>query len=152
MRVNLRRGPVAQLATAETAIVLAGDDKQIAPPVQSVSARHHGLKKSMLVRLTDDHLSKRNGWQVVSRPRFAHASVYDAHAVSSHVTERAVQVELTVNYRSHPKLLDMPSQLFYKGSLTSGVKPGAMSQFCQWRRLPQKGTPLLFIGVEGNDK
>ena len=40
-----------QLADQTTAIVMAGDDRQIAPQVQSPSARHHGLKQSMLVRL-----------------------------------------------------------------------------------------------------
>ncbi|KAL3915188.1 MAG: hypothetical protein SGPRY_007339, partial [Prymnesium sp.] len=75
-----------QLASRNTAIVMAGDDKQIAPTVQSGSARHHGLRESLLVRLARD-------------PRCTHV------------------VELNVNYRSDPQLLQLPSEIFYDGKL-----------------------------------
>ena len=113
-----------QLAAPETAIVLAGDDRQIAPQVQSPSASHHGLKRSMLLRLCN----------------------------SDFFAQPGTQAELSINYRSHPALLQLPSDLFYNGMLTSGADLKKVNAFCKWPRLPVKYLPLLFVGVEGRDE
>jgi helicase MOV-10 len=114
-----------QLAIPSTSIVMAGDDKQIGPQVQSPSARHHGLKQSMLVRLVG-------------------LDFYQKHPETF--------IELKTNYRSHPKLLDLPSRIFYNGNLVAGADVRACSSLCQWERLPVKGLPLMFVGVEGKDE
>jgi len=114
-----------QLADESTVIVAAGDDRQIAPQVHSPSARYHGLKESMLVRMA--------GLEFYQMAPHAYA-------------------ELLVNYRSHPRLLELPSKLFYQGRLKAGADPKKVSSLCGWKRLPKEGLPLLFIGVEGKDE
>ena len=34
----------------------------------------------------------------------------------------------------------------------AGATAEKVNTLCQWRRLPTKGLPLLFVGVEGKDE
>ena len=111
------------LAGPATRVVLAGDDKQIAPRVSSPSARHHGLERSLLERLRTEHPA-------------------------------CARVELSINFRSHPGLLELPSGLFYDDTLVSGRSPTSpgVGLLASWPRLPSDTKPLLVLGVEGRDE
>ena len=61
-----------------------------------------------------------------------------------------MSVFLSMNYRSHPTLLEFPSRLFYQGKLASGADLVQASRMLKFFRVPQfKPYPLLFCGVNG---
>lgn len=62
-----------------------------------------------------------------------------------------VLTKLVNNYRSHPKLLEMPNNTFYHGELVPKADPVVINAFCQWKGLPKPGFPIIFHGVEGED-
>jgi helicase MOV-10 len=123
--------PIAALLGADGQLVLAGDPKQLGPVVHHVHARELGLGLSYLDRLMELPIYARKSGQ------------YDA----------TVLTKLTINYRSHPTLLEVPNKLFYDNELTVPFRPAdCMANSClQWELLPTKGVPLIFHGVNGKD-
>ncbi|KAI8503649.1 hypothetical protein Bbelb_186200 [Branchiostoma belcheri] len=59
--------------------------------------------------------------------------------------------KLVCNYRSHPALLKLPSELFYHGDLFTLADPSLTRQLENWEGLPCKGRPIIFHGTEGED-
>jgi len=119
------------LACQSTVIVLVGDEKQVSPRVSSQSARHHGLEESLLTwfgRLRDDSVTRETKQAAV------------------------LKVELVENFRSHPLLLSLPSELFYENRLVSKAEGYPSNCLQDWKRLPKKGSPLLVVGVEGHEE
>ena len=56
--------------------------------------------------------------------------------------------KLVQNYRSHPVLLKLPSDLFYHGELEPSAPADLVDVFCKWQALPnQKDCPLIFHGL-----
>lgn len=55
--------------------------------------------------------------------------------------------KLNYNYRSHEALLKLPSKLFYQEELYCKAPSAVVESLCLWKKLPQKGLPLLFHGV-----
>ena len=52
------------------------------------------------------------------------------------------------NYRSHPALVDLPSQLFYDAELVVAAEKSLVECLCSWDQLPNRnGFPVLFHGV-----
>jgi hypothetical protein len=47
-------------------------------------------------------------------------------------------VKLVRNYRSHEKLLQLPSQLFYQGELRACASPEITDTLLHWDKLPNK--------------
>ena len=78
-------------------VVLAGDPMQLRPVVKSLQAQFLKLPISMIERLMDFDLYKRDA-----------RGIFNSRYV----------VQLTKNYRSHPQLLKVPNELemFYRGS------------------------------------
>lgn len=54
-----------------------------------------------------------------------------------------VCVKLLQNYRSHPDLLTLPSQLFYGAELIPNADPVLTNSFLEWDGLPSPGFPLV---------
>lgn len=102
---------LAGLAGASTSVVLAGDPKQLGPIIHSGVAREAGLKLSLLERLT-------------GMPPYA-AVLEGSGAASGNGASSAAGliVKLVRNYRSHHKLLELPSRLFYQGELQACASP-----------------------------
>ncbi|XP_015979789.2 helicase MOV-10 isoform X1 [Rousettus aegyptiacus] len=112
-------------------LVLAGDPRQLGPVLRSPLAQKHGLGYSMLERLlTYNSLYKKgpNGYN----PQFI--------------------TKLLRNYRSHPKILDIPNRLYYEGELQACADVLDRERFCHWEDLPRKGFPIIFHGVMGKDE
>ncbi|CAG0922626.1 unnamed protein product, partial [Notodromas monacha] len=85
-----------------TRIVLAGDPMQLSPVVFSRVAQMYKLKRSFMERLMEDHsfymkVEDKYRWEFVT--------------------------QLVMNYRSHPMILSMYSNLSYDGVLQACVKP-----------------------------
>ena len=60
--------------------------------------------------------------------------------------------KLLDNYRSHPKLLELPNRLFYDGELRACADPIVVNSLVRWEGLPTTGVPLIFHGIRGKDQ
>lgn len=116
--------PVANLCQNNTVVVLAGDPKQLGPVVFSKDAENFGLGMSFLMRLfeCDAYRDERDGF----------------------VTK------LVRNYRSHPAILSLPSNLFYNSELLACK--GDSDSSISFELLHNKDFPVLFIGIQGCDE
>jgi helicase MOV-10 len=115
--------------------VLAGDPKQLGPIIRSDIAKTFGLEKSLLERLS--HLEP-----------YARLDVPDD--TGNHYDKNMI-TRLVRNYRSHKKILDLPSKLFYDGDLIPSADMTISNRFVDWEHLPKRGFPIIFDGVEGED-
>ncbi|KAL3516226.1 hypothetical protein ACH5RR_023128 [Cinchona calisaya] len=116
---------ISNLCQKETVVVLAGDPKQLGPVVYSRDATMYGLGKSYIERLFE--------------------CKYHAHEDSNFVTK------LVNNYRCHPTILHLPSELFSEGELVACQ--GDTSSTKSWLGLlPHKEFPILFVGIQGCDE
>ncbi|KAH0658561.1 hypothetical protein KY289_027309 [Solanum tuberosum] len=114
--------PLSHLLRKETVVVLAGDPRQLGPVVFSKDAERYGLGMSYMERLFECEL---------------YGSLNENYAT-----------RLVRNYRCHPAILQLPSEMFYGGE--------CMSIPCKeddktWLP-PNKEFPLLFIGIQGCDE
>ncbi|KAI3923183.1 hypothetical protein MKW92_019016 [Papaver armeniacum] len=110
--------PRANLCRKETVVVLAGDPMQLGPVIYSKNAEMHGLGKSYLERLFE--------------------------CKSYNNEDENFVTKLVRNYRCHPSILELPSNLFYKGGLVA-CKEEKCSFTDAWESL----LPVLFAGVQG---
>ena len=60
-----------------------------------------------------------------------------------------VQQIISISIFSHPKLLTVPSELFYEGELEPKADPFVTHSMLNWMQLPNKKVPLVFHGVVG---
>ncbi len=56
------------------------------------------------------------------------------------------------NFRSHPKLLELPSKLFYDSELKPMAELILTGSLLKWEGLAKQGFPMIFHGVVGEDK
>lgn len=115
---------MAGLAGPTTSVVLAGDPKQLGPVIHSGVAKEAGLAVSLLERLT-------------GMPPYATVVNGDGSSSSSGSGDGLI-VKLVRNYRSHPKLLQLPSQLFYQGELLACASPEITGTLLHWDKLPNQ--------------
>ncbi|CAH1265716.1 MOV10L1 [Branchiostoma lanceolatum] len=127
--------PVGLCAGAQSQVVLSGDPMQLGPVLQSHLAKDLGLGQSLLERL------------MTSGPYLRDSSRFSQHAAYNPL----LVTKLVCNYRSHPALLKLPSQLFYHGDLFTLADPSLTRQLEDWEGLPCKGCPIVFHGTEGED-
>lgn len=85
-------------------IVLAGDPKQLDAVTKSEQAKELGLRTSFLEHLCERKLYKRNSKTKQFNPIYI--------------------TQLVRNYRSHPKILKLPNELFYDNSLKAVASEG----------------------------
>lgn len=116
--------PLSHLYSKGTVVVLAGDPMQLGPVIFSRDAESYGLGTSYLERL------------------FCCELYYSGN--------EKYMTKLVRNYRTHPAILRLPSQLFYDGELKPCKEE---STVFSWEGLvPDKDFPLLFIGIQGCDE
>jgi helicase MOV-10 len=118
---------MAGLAGDPTQAVLAGDPKQLGPVIHSGPAKQAGLGLSLLERLT-------------SVAPYAAVVNGDGSSSGSNGSSSGdgLIVKLVRNYRSHPKLLQLPSELFYQGELQACASPEITHTLLHWDKLPNK--------------
>jgi hypothetical protein len=81
--------------------------------------------------------------------RLGHRSHKDMYTLPrTYEPASLLTVRLSINYRSHPKLLELPSRIFYDGQLRSDGRNAVMYSLCRWRGLETAGFPFVFAGVE----
>ena len=111
---------------------LAGDPFQLGPVLQSHVASSFGLNISLLERLINRPLYRRN------EAKFSDHGCYDSLLVT----------KLVNNYRSHPAVLKLPSAVFYHDELVPCANECMRESLCHWEKLPKKGFPVVFHGVQ----
>jgi len=139
-------------------VLLAGDPKQLGPIIRSALARKHGLAMSMLSRLMNDTSSmigySKDGALEHSAVghRMPHACQPDRFPDTNGYNPRCVTM-LVKNYRSHPSIIELPSQMFYNNALQPCADVNTVRAFTNWEGLPSEGQdfPLIFHGVIGDD-
>lgn len=74
----------------------------------------------------------------------------EADVLRNHYDKKVI-TKLVQNYRSHPRILDIPNRAFYDGDLVAKADALSSHRFTDWEHLPKKGFPIIFHGVEGED-
>ena len=115
--------------------VLAGDPKQLGPIIRSDIAKLFGFEKSLLERLSELEPYAR------SEETDSFGYQYDKNMIT----------KLVRNYRSHKRVLDIPNNKFYDGDLIAAADITISHRFVDWEHLPNRGFPIIFHGVEGED-
>ncbi|GJN09010.1 hypothetical protein PR202_ga26976 [Eleusine coracana subsp. coracana] len=118
--------PLSGLRGRDTVVVLAGDPNQLGPVVHCRQAEKDGLAKSYLERLLYEF------------------EPYETRN-PNYVTK------LVKNYRCHPAILHLPSELFYEGELIACKEDKVSSEY-DCIGLPNKYFPVLFFGIQGCDE
>ena len=115
-------------------LVIAGDHKQLGPIIQSPFAQEI-LGVSMLERLC------RSGPHAPD----ANTGAYDQDFVTM----------LVRNYRSHPAIIELPSQQFYHGKLIPSADATSVRTLRKWEGLPaaavENDFPILWDGIVSED-
>ncbi|XP_037039708.1 putative helicase mov-10-B.1 [Bradysia coprophila] len=115
-------------------IVLSGDPYQLGPVVRENMAEQMTLGVSMLKRLSEHPLYQKR--------------------IESNSYDQRITCRLQKNYRSHPDLVKMASELFYGSEMKDSI-PRIGSAYERIRSLtnldilPKKGFPILFEHVDG---
>ncbi|XP_062209956.1 probable RNA helicase SDE3 [Phragmites australis] len=118
--------PLSGLCGRDTVVVLAGDPMQLGPVVYCKQAEKCGLGMSYLQRLLFDFEQYETG-----NPNYV--------------------TKLVRNYRCHPAILELPSELFYRGELIA-CKGDEVSSVYDCIGLPNRSFPVLFVGIQGCDE
>ncbi|KAL4226712.1 Helicase MOV-10 [Mactra antiquata] len=116
-------------------VVIAGDPKQLGPILRSPLAIKYGLDLSILERYMDKCVLYKPSEGVIGPIR------YDTRVIT----------KLLNNYRSHPAILKLPNKMFYDSELIPCADQMNREKLCGWEGLPNKGYPMLFHGVVGED-
>jgi len=117
---------VKSMADATTKLILSGDPKQLRPVVFSAIANELGLGISYLERLMEN--------DVYRGPDNGSSGI----------------VKLLKNYRSHPTIIQYPSERFYNGELQACGDASSINS-CLTLELVRRKCPVIFCSVEGHD-
>jgi DNA polymerase III delta prime subunit len=110
-------------------LILAGDPKQLGPISTSDICLKYGLSVSYMERLTD-------------------RSVYQPQADGQYPKD--LLTKLVRNYRSHPAILKLPNEMFYKDLKCCGDIM-VTSNMVRWEHLPKPGFPVVFHAMAGEN-
>ena len=118
------------LASEHTTIVLAGDPQQLGPIIRSSPALDYGLDASLMERLIE-----------LRHP--------DGITADSNGTNGVYQ--LLENYRAHPEILKLYSDIFYQGRLVPRAPAEIANAMLEWPGLVKHGLPVMFKHVDGEE-
>ena len=116
---------IANFCKRSTVVVLAGDPLQLGPVIYSKDSESYGLGKSYLERIFESE---------------CYNDMDD-----NYITK------LVRNYRCHPEILYLPSEIFYKGELLA-CREETSPFMNNVNFLPSREFPLLFFGIQGCDE
>ncbi|XP_020801116.1 uncharacterized protein LOC110178339 isoform X1 [Drosophila serrata] len=109
-------------------LILSGDHKQLGPVLQSQRASEWGLDVSLFERLLE-----RKCYQVDKDGSY----------------NKAIQTRLIRNFRSHPEIVSLYSELYYNGKLKAQAPMDAVCRFQTWFHTPNADFPIMFHSVFG---
>ncbi|KAF8771015.1 RNA helicase Mov10l1 like protein [Argiope bruennichi] len=119
----------------EGQVIMAGDPKQLGPVLRSSHALTYGLQVSYLERLMNTALYARN------EREYKEYGGYNPLLVTM----------LEESYRSHPDILRFPSDMFYYSRVVCRFPMDIDHELVSWDELPNKGFPVIFHGVKGEE-
>lgn len=154
-------------------MVLAGDPQQLGPTLRSPVSKMWGQSMSLQERLlrcpdlypkhnlitdfsTGRRLSNGHGSSPALNDAADHlvanisSGTVDATEKSNKDVDESMSVFLTKNYRSHGRILELPSKLFYRSSLEEYASKEITHHILGWENINQENPfPILFYGVDG---
>ncbi|CAB9509556.1 Putative helicase MOV-10 [Seminavis robusta] len=112
-------------------LVLAGDPMQLGPVVSSQVCEKFGMQQSFMERL------------VKTSPAYAlnEKDEYPQDLVTL----------LVSNYRSHPDILKLPNEMFYRNQLIPCGDRLSTHSMVKWEYLAKKGFPVMFHAIDGEN-
>jgi len=113
-------------------VVLAGDPKQLGAIVRSPLAEKYQLGKSLLERLMERDLYKKD----------SESGNYNVKFIT----------KLKKNYRSHPDIINVSNKLFYDNELEACADETARTSLCSWEGLVTANFPVVMHAVSGRDQ
>lgn len=132
--------------SCNAARIIAGDPMQLGPIVRS-AARAFGLDVSLLERMC-----KLPCYSFSPAEEFKATQGYNPRLIT----------KLVRNYRSHPAIISLPSQLFYRDQLIASADAVERSSLCTWNGLPsvrywadadrlEEGETIVHLPVAANN-
>ncbi|GAA6027874.1 hypothetical protein JCM8097_001759 [Rhodosporidiobolus ruineniae] len=124
-------------------VTICGDPQQLGPHINSEEARAHDFDVSLLERLMSrpvyaDHPCSRKNRRM--------------HPDAKWDLRTTPFVDLVKNYRSTPEILWLPSTEFYHETLQPAAASSIQgSPLRDWFSLPNRGFPMMFQHVAGDD-
>ncbi|GAQ82685.1 Silencing defective protein SDE3 [Klebsormidium nitens] len=159
------------LAREDTELVLCGDPRQLGPVVHSPVAAQHGLAQSLLewymkaAEREAETPTPNPSNPEEPAPAAGHTDILQRMfpkenngpasaetsegAGSAEYSHRTHVVKLVHNYRSHRKLLELPSRMFYKDELVATAEEAMVEPPRNWDEMQGSDFPMLFYGVRG---
>ncbi|KAF8906751.1 RNA helicase [Gymnopilus junonius] len=119
--------PIKSIAGDKTNVILAGDNQQLGPVVNSNIAGLLGLKTSYLARIMQREIYDLNKYRGITI------------------------VKLVKNFRSHPDILHFSNEQFYNSELKTCGDKALTHSLENYEELPKKRFPLLFHAIIGKD-
>lgn len=128
-------------------IVLCGDHNQLGPKTFLPELQLSFLERlATTIPLYCDHPQSR---------KFARSKASGIVSNSKETTllEKTIPAfaNLVQNYRSHPKMLMMPSAMFYNNTLIASGEKRVINSMLGCQMLPNPDCPIAFVGVNGTD-
>ncbi|XP_073813654.1 uncharacterized protein isoform X2 [Musca autumnalis] len=113
----------------ETCLIIAGDHKQLGPILQSKLAEQLQLGVSLMERLLK----------------------YDCYRVNEETGDydQSIQTRLRKNFRSHPAIVNLYSDMYYNSELEARANIDDVSLTKHWHLAPNKNYPIIFHSIEG---
>ncbi|XP_017473968.1 PREDICTED: putative helicase MOV-10 isoform X1 [Rhagoletis zephyria] len=117
--------------SAPASLVISGDHRQLGPLLNSKRAADLGLEVSLMERLLE-----RDCYRVDLDGNY----------------NRQIQTRLCRNFRSHPEIVNLYSEMYYEGRLKAEAEP-AVQQLCRdWHRSPNAEYPIIFHSIFGPEQ
>ncbi|XP_075170009.1 uncharacterized protein LOC142241986 [Haematobia irritans] len=117
------------ILSPETCLIISGDHKQLGPIINSKRAEELKLDVSLMERLLD-----RECYHVDP-----HTGEYD----------RSIQTRLRKNFRSHPSIVKLYSDMYYNSELEAKANIDDVSLAKYWHLCPNKDFPIIFHSIKG---
>ena len=127
--------PIVLSTGPGTQAVLAGDPYQLGPVIKNPQCEDLGLAVSLLERYMDLDIYER-------KEQYKDHNYYDP----------IILTKLIRNYRSHPELLTVPSQMFYENELVPCAPSSLVDRVLNTGlSIPNPAVPFVFHGVVGEE-
>ncbi|KAF9969704.1 hypothetical protein BGZ73_007807 [Actinomortierella ambigua] len=140
-------------------VILCGDHQQLGPKTYLPELQYSYLERLMTtVPLYRDHPQSRN--LLANKASSALPAAAQQRQQAKRNSRDVLQLASTIpcftnlvqNYRSHPKMLMMPSHLFYNDTLVASADTAQTHALLGHDILPNPDCPIVFIGVKGVDR
>ncbi|KAJ6638543.1 putative helicase mov-10-B.1 [Pseudolycoriella hygida] len=110
-------------------VVLSGDPLQLGPILSSRTAEALGLGRSMIERLMD-------------------IDIYKKDPITNKYNSK-VLTKLIINYRSHPSIIQISNKMFYDNELIPRARKEITDICLGWKLLPAINFPMIFDAAAG---